>query len=53
MLHVTSDSWMSCKRMVMVLLDDLFWQLWVGWNIEECFLVNQVVLCVPGEVLKF
>ena len=37
----------------MVLLYDLFSQLWVRWNIEECFPVDQVVFLIPGRVLEF
>ena len=48
-----SDSWMAYEGMVMILLDDLFLQLRVGWNVKECFPVDQIVFFVPGRVLKF
>ena len=48
-----SDPWVSCEGMVVILLNNLFSQLWVRWNIEECFPVDQVVFLVPRGVLKF
>ena len=44
---------MSCKRVVVVLLDNLFSQLWVGQNVEECFPVDQVIFLVLGRIFEF
>ena len=48
-----SDSWVSCKGMVVVLLDYLFSQLWVRQDVEKGFPVNQIVFLVPRRVLEF
>ena len=37
----------------MVLLDDLFSQLWIWQDVEECFPVDQIVFLVPGRIFEF
>ena len=44
---------MICKGVVMVLLDDLFSQLWIWQDVEECFPVDQIVFLVPGRIFEF
>ena len=39
--------------MVVVLLNDLFSQLWVRRNIKKCFPVDQIIFLIPRGVLKF
>ena len=48
-----SDFWVSCEWVIVVLLNNLFLQLGIWWNVEESFPVNQIILFVPRGVLEF